>query len=294
MKRSLPLVAFGACTLVWSSTFLFIRIGNDVLPAVWAAALRLAIASVVLTAIALAARQPWPRGAQLQAAIGFGVVDFGISLPLLYWGEKDVPSAVAAILYATIPLLTAGMAWLAGLERTRPLKALGALVGLAGVAVLVSSELHGRTPPLPLAAVFLGAVTAALSGVLLKRAPGGSPIVTNAIAHAVGFPLCLAGSFALREPHALPVGAAGWGPVLYLVFSGSVLAFVAYAWLVQRWSLVAVSFVAVITPVLATALGAGVRHERLGPTALLGALVVLAGVSLGVASDARDRARAAA
>ncbi len=287
----LPLVAFSICTAIWGSTFLFIRIGNDTLPPVWGATLRLALASVVLGAIALATRQPWPTPAQRNAALWFGVVDFGISLPLLYWGEKAVPSAVAAILYATMPLLTAAMAHAFGLERIRPLKVLAGAVGLAGVWILVAGELGGHLPPLPLLSVFLGAVTAALAGVLLKRAPGGSPVVTNAIAHAVAVPFCLAISLVLRERIALPASAIAWMPILYLTIFGSVVAFVAVAWLIQRWSIVRISFVSVITPVIATALGALVRHERLSPAAFAGAIVVLLAVGLAIASDARAATR---
>jgi drug/metabolite transporter (DMT)-like permease len=288
----LPLAAFSLCTLIWGSTFLFIRIGNDYLPPLWGVTIRLALASVLLSAIVAAARRPWPRGAALQAALLFGVVDFGLSLPLLYWGERDVPSGVAAILYATIPLMTAGFARAAGLERVRPLKLLGALVGLSGVALLVSSELRGHMPPLPLLAVFLGAATAALAGVLLKRSPGGDPLATNAIAHGVGIPFCLVASLLLHERRTLPGSLAAWLPIAYLTIVGSVVAFVTFVWLVQRWSVVRISFIAVIIPVLATSLGALVRHERLGAWVLLGALVVLAGVLIAVASDARERAPA--
>ena len=117
--------------------------------------------------------------------------------------------------------------------------------------------------------------------------------MTNAIAHAAGVPFCLAASFAMRESHALPATLPSWLPILYLTVVGSVVAFVAFAWLVQRWSVGRISFVSVITPVIATALGALVRHERLGPSALLGAIIVLAGVLLAIASDTRDRGRRA-
>jgi drug/metabolite transporter (DMT)-like permease len=285
----LPAAAFTVCTLVWGSTFLFIRMGNDTLPPVWAATIRLGLATALLTGLAFATRQPWPRGATLRAALAFGIVDFGVSLPLLYWGEKVVPSAIAAILYASMPLMTTGFARLAGLEAIRPLKILAGLVGLAGVTVLVSSEVRGHVPALPLLAVLLGAATAALAGVLLKRAPEGSPIVTTAIAHGSGAPLCLLASFVLRESHAMPRTAPAWIPIVYLTLVGSVIAFVAFAWLVQRWNVVRISFISVITPVIATALGAVVRHERLGASTALGALIVLCGVALAVTSDLRDR-----
>lgn len=282
---ALAWVAFATCALVWSSTFLVIRIGNESLAPLWAAGLRLTLGAAILAGIAFATRQPWPRGLALQAAVQFGVVDFGLSLSLLYWAEKSVPSSVAAILYATIPLCTALFARFFGLEPLRPLKVAGSLVGLTGVVVLFSSQLGAALPPVPLAAAFLGAITAALAGVLLKRGPGGSPVAVNAVAHLVGAPLCLAASLALREPWHLPRTGGGWFSLLYLTVVGSVIAFVAFAYLVQRWPVVRTSFIAVLTPVLATGLGAWIGHERLGAPALAGALVVVAGVTLGIAGD---------
>jgi len=289
----LPYGAFGICLVVWSSTFLFIRIGNDTVPPVWGAAIRLVCSTAILAAIALPMRRPWPRGAELRAAIEFGVVDFGISLPLLYWGELTVPSSTAAILFATLPLSAAAFARMLGLERLRPLKILAGLIGLAGVSVLVSGEHGARAPLLPMLAVFGGATSAALAGALLKRAPGDHPIATNAIAHAAGVPFCLAVSFALGERHALPRTAMAWMPIAYLTIAGSVIAFVAFAWLVRRWSVTRISFISVVIPVTATGLGVLVRHERPGPAAALGALIVLAGVGVAIASDARDAARGA-
>ncbi len=286
-RSTLPYVAFATCTLIWGSTFLVIRIGNDTVPPVWASALRLAIAAALLTPLAFVLRQSWPRGARLRAALAFGIMDFGLSLPLLYWGEREVPSAIAAILFATMPLMTSVLAHAMGLERMTPVKIVAGFIGLAGVGLLVSSEVGGHIPPLPLLAVFLSAVTAALAGVLLKRSPGGAPITTNAIAHAAGIPFCVAASFALHESQALPASGAQWLPILYLTLVGSVVAFVAFAWLVQRWSVVRISFVSVITPVIATALGAGVRHERLGPAALAGGIVVLGAVTLAIVADMR-------
>jgi drug/metabolite transporter (DMT)-like permease len=284
------LAAFAGIVLIWGSTFLVIRIGNDSMPPVWAATVRLAAASVLLTLLAVATRQRWPRGRALEAALLFGLVDFGISLPLLYWGETFVPSAIAAIFYASIPLSTALFARMFGLERIRPLQLLGALIGLGGVTLLFGAELRSAMPLLPLTAVLLGAITAALAGVLLKRGDAASPITTNAIAHAAGVPLCLLASFLLHEPHALPATGAGWFSLTYLTLVGSIGAFVLFAWLVQRWSVTAISFLAVLTPVLAAALGAIVRHEPLSLFSIVGAVVVVSGV---IIANVVDRALAA-
>ena len=282
--------AFTTCCLVWSSTFLLIRFGNDAVPPVWGATLRLGIAAPLLAGLALARRAPWPRGRPLRAALWFGAVDFGVSLPLLYWGETRVPSGVAAILFATIPLSTSLFARAFGLERLHPRTLLAALLALAGVAVLVSSQLAGRIPPMALIAVLLASATASLAGVLLKRAPGAHPLATNALAHAAGAMLCLLASVGLGERRLLPTGWDAWAPILYLVLFGSIVAFVAFAWLVQRWSVTRLSFIAVITPVLGMALGAAFRGERLTPASGAGAAIVIAAV---VVALARPRERAA-
>src|SRR5688500_18267789 len=125
--------AFAGCCVVWGSTFLVISIGNDTVPPFWAATLRLALAVPLLGLIALATRQHLPRGPQLRAALGYGLFSHGISLSMLYWAEKEVPSALAAILYATLPLTSAVLTHLFGLERITLVKIVAALVALAGV-----------------------------------------------------------------------------------------------------------------------------------------------------------------
>src|SRR6476660_3773206 len=94
--------AFAACGGIWGSTFLVISIGNDALAPVWAATLRLVLATVLLGAWSLACGEALPTGAALRAALAYGVLQFGVNFPLLYWGEKTVPSGLAAVMYATL------------------------------------------------------------------------------------------------------------------------------------------------------------------------------------------------
>jgi drug/metabolite transporter (DMT)-like permease len=276
-----PWLAFAVCCTIWGSTFLFIRMGNDTTPPVWAAAVRLTLATILFALIMLVTRRPWPRGAQLAAAVWFGVIDFGISLPLLYWGEQRVPSGIAAVLYATIPLTTTLFARMAGLEPLRPRVVLASIVAIGGVALLFRSQLSGGFDGTRLLAVFVAATTAGLAGVMLKRAPGADPFATNCWAHGVGAVMCLAASRVMGEAQTVPQGSA-WIPIGYLTVVGSLGAFVTFAWLIARWSVTRVSFVSVIVPVVALALGVIVRHEQPGPTAILGSVVILAAVVTGI------------
>ena len=288
-RGSGPWLAFTLTCAIWGSTFLFIRIGNDTTPPVWGAGVRLAIASLLLAGLAFALRAPWPRGAQLQAALWFGVVDFGVSLPLLYWGEQRIPSGIAAVLYATIPLTTSLFARAFGLEPLRPRIVLASLAALGGVAIMFSSSLEGRYEPARLVAVALAALTASLAGVLLKRAPDSHPFATNAWAQGVGAIMCVAASRVMGEPQAWPRGEA-WIAIGYLAVVGSVIAFVTFAWLLQHWTVTRTSFIAVVVPVVALVLGILVRHERPGRTALVGSTVILGAVIAGIAGERRARA----
>jgi drug/metabolite transporter (DMT)-like permease len=275
-------MAFAACGAIWGSTFLVISIGNDALAPVWAATLRLSLAALLLAAWTRARGRALPRGAALRAALGYGIAQFGLNLPLLYWGEKMVPSGLSAVVYATIPLTSAVMARALGLERLTPGKVLGAVVAFGGVAVLFSSTLRAHAAPVGLAAIFVGATAASLGTVLLKRGPRQDPFGANAVGCAIGAPISAAISFGLGEAHALPVTFGAAWPVVYLTVAGSLGAYVLMSWLLHHWSVTRTAYVTVIVPVIALALGALLRHERLAPGHLGGAALVLAGLLIGM------------
>lgn len=280
-------LAFGTCGAIWGSTFLVISIGNDALAPVWAATLRLALAAVLLAAWTWWRDIRLPRGPALRAALGYGIGQFGVNLPLLYWGEKRVPSGVSAVVYATIPLSSALVARALRLERLTPAKILGALLAFGGVAALFSSGLQRHIPAGAFAAILVGATSASVGTTLLKRGPRQDPFAANAVGCAAGALLAGAASFALGEAHAFPSTFRAAWPVLYLTVAGSLVAYVVLAWLLSHWPVTRTSYITVIVPVIALALGAAVRHERLAATSLAGTVLVLGGLVLGMRLSAR-------
>jgi len=282
-------LAFATCTLIWGSTFLFIRIGNDTVPPMWAATLRLVIAAVVMAALVHLLRRRLPRGAALGAAAWYGLFQFGFNLPLLYWGEMVVPSGLAAVVFATIPITSAFIARAFGLERLQPLKLLGALIALGGVILMFGGQLGAPVTALPILTIYLATVFAALGSTMLKRGPRQDPLAANAVAAAVGAPVCLLASVMLGEVRSLPTQWGQIHPILYLAILGSVGAFVVFAWLVNHWNVSTLAFIGVVVPVIAVALGALVRHEVFHREHLLGSLLVLAGVILAIVSDRRAK-----
>ena len=287
-----PWLAFATCSAIWGSTFLVISIGNDALAPVWAATLRLLLAALLLAAWARARGEALPTGAALRTALAYGVCQFGINLPLLYWGEKVVPSGLSAVLYATLPMTSALLTRALVMERLTAPKLIGAIVALLGVTVLFSSSLRGELALGGLLAVFTAATVSAIAPVLLKRGPRQPPIPMNAAGCSIGAVMAGAASFAMREPHLLPSTAATLLPLLYLTVAGSMGAFVLMSWLVNHWSVTRVSYVSVAVPVLALGLGSLVRHEPLTPVNLAGALLVLVGLLIGMRRP-RDAAEAA-
>lgn len=272
--------SFAAMCLIWGSTFLAIRIGNETLAPVWSASLRLLIAAPLYLLIALLAGAAWPRGAALRAALLYGLLNYGVNFSLLYWGEMVVPSSTSAILYATIPLTTSIAAARLGIHPARRHEIAGALIGLAGVALVFSGELARGGPPLALAAVFVAACAGALSGIATKLGPPQSTWSLNAIGAAAGLAVCLPVSLLLRERWSLPHGVAGWWPVLYLVAAGNLVAYALYGWLLTKWKVTRVNALTLVTPVIAVFLGAWIRSETPGIGTVAGAALVLAGVAL--------------
>jgi len=286
--------AFLGCCLIWGSTFLAIRLGNEAIAPVWGAAVRLVLAAVLLVAIARALRMPLPRGAALRGAALYGFFNFGVNFSLLYLGEQTVPSGIAAVLFATVPLSTALLAAVLGVERLVVRKLVAALVAIVGVAVIFAGELGAAIPLVGLLMVFGGATAAALSGVLLKRAPRQAAIPANAVGAAVGAMVCLLVSTALGEARTLPSTVGGWLPLLYLVIAGSLGAFVLYSWLIARWPVTNVSLTGVIVPIIAVILGAIVKAEAPAPLTYVGAAIVITAVLVAIRAPRRAAGTAAA
>jgi len=89
-------------------------------------------------------------------------------------------------------------------------------------------------------------------------------------------------SVAAGEPHVLPATVSAAWPVIYLAVAGSLGAYVIMSWLVHRWTVTRTAYVTVIVPIIALGLGALVRHERLMPSNLAGAALILGGLLLGM------------
>ena len=133
------------------------------------------------------------------------------------------------------------------------------------------------------------AVSAAESGVVLKKYPTGHPLATNAVAMGFGGVLLLAMSLILGERWALPSGAATWASLIYLIIVGSIVLFWLFLFTIKRWTASRVSYMFVLTPIVASLAGAGLAGDAVTPAMVAGGLVVLVGVYVGALSTPKAR-----
>ena len=221
---------------------------------------------------------------------------------LLFWAEQFITSGLCAVLQATIPAFGLIFAhFLLSDERLTPLKVAGVSVGLLGVAVIFSGELHlaGRQALWGCAAVIVGAASTSFVNVLIKqRGQGFDPAVLANGQMVFGFlPLLALGWTVEGAPWRYHWTGQAVFDLFYLALLGSSLAFCLLYWLVRRVEVTRIMLISLVTPVAAVLIGAATLHEKLAGGSLLGGILVMSGMGLVVyrrANGGVEEARPAA
>ncbi|MET9959734.1 EamA family transporter [Streptomyces sp. NPDC006326] len=270
-----------------------IRLCVRELDALWSAAVRFGAAALLLVLVMTARRLPWPRGRALAGAVLFGLLNFGLTFALTYYALEDIHAGLGQTVLALVPLVTLLLSVLEGQERLRAVALLGTLCAVAGVAVISRAPLQGSAP-LPAFLALLGAVLCfAQAAVLAERLPKVHPVAMNAVAMAAGAVALFAGSFLAGDHRVLPVRATTWWALAYLVVAGSILVFVSYLLVIQRWGASRAAYAFVVVPVVTIVASAWLDDEPLTATLLLGTPLILAGVYLGALRRSPTRAATA-
>jgi drug/metabolite transporter (DMT)-like permease len=279
--------------VIWGSTWLVIKVGYGGLGPFNVAALRFFVAGAILAPMVplLGARWPVTR-AEWTLAAWVGLVLFAADYGLIYWAEQFLDSGVTAILFATLPLVTVAFAhvYVPG-DRVTPRKLAGTVLAFLGVVALFGD--HVRLDPGdlgPMIAVIASAVCAAAAGVASKRHGAAlHPAALNAPAMFIGALALLAASWAAGDGFVFPRDARTWAAILYLAVAGSVVTFLIYFSLLKTWSVTSLSFISVFTPAVAVLLGVVVLGERLTALTLLGAALILGGVTVALTAPHDSR-----
>ena len=288
---------FAMLCAIWGSTWMVIKVGYGGLGPFNVAALRFLLAGLVFVPLVPLFKARWPRGREWGLVLFVAATLFTLDYGLIYWGEQHIESGLTAILFATMPLLTAFAAhvYVPG-DRLTPRKLGGTVLAFLGVVTLFADHLRiDPSKTLPMLAIVASAFFAALAGVATKRhGKDLHPTALNAASMLVGGALLFLISLLVGDGFGIPRDGATWGAILYLALAGSVVTFLVYFTLLKTWSVTTMSFIAVFTPAVALLLGFLVLGER--PTAWtgLGAVLILGGVALAITTSRSGAGRAPA
>jgi drug/metabolite transporter (DMT)-like permease len=284
MELRVVIVWWIAC-LLWSGTFLSIRVGVEHVPPLTFAWLRLLIAIAVLVPIS-AARRGF-NGVSRRDVVRVmcaGILLLGVNYGLLYWGARFIPSGLVAILQSSTPVLALALGWCLGSEIVTLRKVIALAAGVAGIFLIFRPQLHaaGTAGLLGSFAVLGSSLCVATAYVWLKRHGARvRPVTVTTLQCVAGLiPLSVAGLLIEGSPLQSPWTAEAVGALLYLALGASGLAFSLNYWLLQRMDASAMLMMGVAEVPIAVALGALLLGERLPPGALLGGACILTGVVL--------------
>jgi drug/metabolite transporter (DMT)-like permease len=280
------LLAFSIIYFVWGSTFLAVRVGVREVPPLIFAAMRFLTAGIVLYVWLIARGESSPSAREWKSASILGAIIFLLDYGFLFWAETRVPSGLAAVMLAMIPVFMAlsEIIFLRTQQLTVRL-ALSLLIGIGGVAVLMSRSLSLGGAPidrLGALALIVASISWSLAAALSRKLPQPrSKVMSSATQMLAGgifltFTAAALGEF--NNFHLSAVSREVWLALLYLIVAGSIMGFTAYVWLLHHESPTKVGTYAYVNPIVAVTIGYFLGGEPLGLRTILGTLFVLVSV----------------
>lgn len=279
----LPWISLLVVWVVWGSTYLAMRVVVAEMPPLPAAGTRFAVAGAIMALVALLVdrRHGWPTRRQLLDYSLVGVLLLSVGNALVMWSEQTVPSGIAALIVATVPI------WILLLDGLRPGGEpwtarvwVGTVVGLAGVALVARPEGEvGGAHWLAIVALQAACLSWTVGSLYAQSVPKRLPLASAAAVEMLAGSIVLFAAAAAMGSDWERMAAASpraWGGVAYLVVFGSLVGFTAFAYCLNELPATTVGTYAYVNPVVAVVLGALVLGEPLTPGLLAGgALIVL-------------------
>ena len=282
-NRLLIIVAFACIYIIWGSTYLAIRYAVETIPPLFVASFRHLIAGALLFGWC------WRRGLrpvrkQWFASFVLGVLFFLIGHGTLHWAQQTLPSGMAAILVATEPIFVAIIVIIIGRTRITPALLLGVLLGVGGVALIFAADIRtGRSEMLSSLVVLIGAASWSTGMVYSRNASlhpdshmaAGMSLLAGAVLLSLGG--IVTGEIA--HLHFTAISMKSLLALVYLAVAGSLVAYSAYFWLLNRFPPTLISTHTFVNPLVALALGWALAGEVLAPRVVFGGLIVIAAIA---------------
>lgn len=280
------LLAFAIIYFVWGSTFLAIRVGVREVPPFLLAGMRFLVAGLVLYIWTRSRGTPSPTVREWSGASLLAVLIFVLDYGLLFWAERRVPSGIAAVMMATIPVfMTLAEIVFLRTQRLTIRLAFALLVGMAGVVVLVGHTMSLGEAPVDTAgacALIVSAISWSTAASLSRKVPlpAAKTMSSGAQMLAGGVLLTLTAAVLgeFRGFQVQSVSRGAWLALVYLIVAGSIVGFTAYVWLIHHESPTKVGTYAYVNPMVAVLVGYFLGGEAIGPRTIAGTLLVLVSV----------------
>ena len=271
------ILCLAAVYVIWSSTYLAMRIVVKELPPLLMAGLRYGTAGMVMMAIAKQRGTAWPTARQWLNALPLGALLFVGGNGFVAIAEQSIVSGGAAVVCATMPLWVAIIAAF-GKERPSAREWFSLALGFVGVVVLMGGpSLEGK--PEHIALLILSPISWAFGSTLARKLPSPGALMGPATQMIAGGALLLViGTVRGEHVHAAPPEA--WAALVYLCVAGSLIAFTAYNWLLRNARPVVATSYAYVNPILAVLIAAALYGEPIGPTTIVANVLIVGAVML--------------
>jgi len=279
-------LALTSVYLIWSSTYLALRIAVVDLPPILMTSMRFVAAGLVMLAIAFRRGAVWPRAKDWLRVLPIGVLLFIGGNGFVGFAEQSVSSGGAAVVCAMMPLWMGVLSAIVG-ERPSRREWLSLVIGFAGVLVLMGGpSLAGE--PLHVVMILCSPICWALGSILSRRLPrrtnaAGDTFLQPAMQMLVGG--ALLAIVGVLHGERLPTHARteSWLALAYLIVCGSLIGFTAYNWLLRNARPVVATSYAYVNPILAVLIGALLSGEPLGVTTIVANALIVGAVMLALA-----------
>jgi drug/metabolite transporter (DMT)-like permease len=280
-----PWLAFAALSLIWGSSFLWIKVAVQEVGPMTLVAFRLLFGLLALLIAARVTRQRLQisRG-DLPAYAVVAALNTAIPFTLISWGETRIDSGTAAILNGAMPLFVLVLAhfWLQD-EHITWMRLAGLLLGFGGVGLVVGLGAGGffEGNRLGQLAVLGGALSYALANTFSRRyLRNRQPLTQATMVVLIAEAMLWVSTLTFERPLRLPALPISWVAILWLGLLGTGTAYLLYFYLINAWGSTRSSLITYAMPVIGVALGVSFLGESLDPRVLLGTLLVVAGVVL--------------
>jgi drug/metabolite transporter (DMT)-like permease len=294
---------------VWGSTYLAIRIGVREMPPFLMAGLRFTAAGLAMYVWMRFSGTPSPSWKEWKGVTLLGTLMFLIDYACLFWAEQRIPSGIAAVILAMIPVCITLLEISLRTQAVSARLVIGLIVGLVGVGVLANPWASLGEAPLDhrgVVALLVACCGWSVGTIVTKRLvlPASKPMsaATQMLTGGVQLLILAALSGEITHFHGSAVSGKAWFSLIYLIIAGSIVAFTAYVWLLHYESPTRVGTYAYVNPIVAVILGGLLGGETIGARTILATILVLISVAAittakreaGAKLNRQDRARAAA